>query len=250
MANKNFSNVNIDQGILDEQAAPQGGPVPTPPVEGMDEGAREGEVSLSQIFNISPEVERGLEVDKDKMVTKGMKLIHTPKSRESILKMLNWNRPIDTIATATNQIITQLDKVSGYKVNDLVKVTAGIELMGQIIELGEAAERIPVMSDEEVQTSLAVTTEKYLKQEIKAGRVDQEALAASMEKAMAGLEPEQLTGLQEQLTAINNTAVGSTMQGAGAVAGMPAVEEAGGMVQETVEDTTLPPEEITSGVLG
>ncbi len=222
---------------MDAKKAMMDAPVEEGTVEEMQEQ------SIGSLFNVDEATERQLEADGERFTAKGMKLIHSPQSRSAVVNVLNKNNPIESVADATVQVISRLDQVSDGRVNDMVKIKSGLDLMMQIIEVGEASGKLQPMSDEEKQAAYAVSIEKYLKGEIAAGRINKEALTADMEQGIAKMSGEERMGLGEQLQTINRTAVGSTMETAGQATDSPMLAAKGAAVQESVEGNTM-------GVLG
>lgn len=170
------------------------------------------EKSMGQVLGVPPEQEQKLQEDLQKFINKGTILVHSEQSRDKIIKMLTTGNPLEAVANTTVMVMQRLDKAArdaGQEVHDYVKLQAAVDLTGQVAEVGAASGTIPQLSEEELQTSLSVGIEKFLKGEIEAGRVDPEGLKAELGRGISQMPPEQQMGLDKQLRTINQTAMQS-----------------------------------------
>lgn len=142
-------------------------------------------------------------------ISKGMKLLHAPAMREKIFKILQNKNPIEAVANVSLGIINKIDQAigkSGQKVPDEIKLAAANNIMGQVIEVGEASGLV-TLDENEKQVAFSQAVNMYLQGEIKAGRIDGEKLAEANGQSVNNMTPEQRGQLDTQLKQINQTAM-------------------------------------------
>jgi hypothetical protein len=171
------------------------------------------EQSFGSLLGIDPQAEQEMQEDYQKFINKGTKLIHSEQTRDSVLEVLNRDNPLESVADVSVYLVQRIDqaaRAAGVEVHDIVKLHGAVDLVGQVAEVGAMAGKIPELSQEELQASLAITVEKYLKGEIAGGRIDQAALQSELQKGIQQMPPEAQKELDGQLRLINRTALKST----------------------------------------
>ena len=104
----------------------------------------------------------------DQYVIQGTKLIHSPETADEVINMLKGNPdPIQGASSVLVGIMHRLDSAAGQAgdtINDLVKLEGSLDLLNQIVEIGEASKAIPKkMAAEDIQASLALSVQNYVK---------------------------------------------------------------------------------------
>lgn len=189
-------------GLL-QQEQPQRGPGlaqqparPTlPPQQGIP--SQQGQMS-----------EDALQRDKEQIVDKGTILLHSPETRDQVMQMISSGDPVDGVAKASVMTIQRLDEVArkaGKETSDTAKLAASIELMEQIIEIGETA-KVFKFSDEQRKYAMALGIQNYMKAEIQAGRIDPQELAKGMNSEIEALPEDQKGKIDTEMKGMNKLA--------------------------------------------
>ena len=113
-------------------------------------------------------------------VNHGMKLIHSPETRDELIKRLGIGEKTEASAQAAYTILEKLERTAleqGTEVDDIMRVYGGNELAGQIIEVAEAS-GIPKFSQEERAMVFEKVVARVLDRDIKNGRLDPQELQA------------------------------------------------------------------------
>jgi hypothetical protein len=175
-------------------------------------GSPEPEVSEDdshdEFWQESRITKKAVQDDYRSMMAKGMKLIHGKETRANILKALQSPNPVDAVSNITVALVTRLDQAmrkSGKDVVDEVKAYAANSLMGQILEVGEASGTIQ-LSDDEKEVAFSDAVNKYMRQEIAAGRIDKGMLAEESGRSIAEMSEEQRAHVDEQMKRIGMNA--------------------------------------------
>lgn len=128
----------------------------------------------------------------DLFVANGMKLIHTQKISDAIVKqMKSAGNPVTAISGLTLNIVSQLEasaKAAGKKLSLTVLAYGANILMGEVINLAEAAGMKPI-SDEDKYQAFSLTVARYLDAAVKSGQMTKEEvmqLGKQMESSPEG----------------------------------------------------------------
>lgn len=150
--------------------------------------------------NVAPEEQE----QYDRFVANGMKLVFAQGARDQIVNRIKASNPIEGLAAATVQIVRRLNESAGQKgmqVSPDVLMHGGLEIMGNIAELAEAA-NAHSYSEEEIEKAMYMALDQYGTQELQAGRIDKEAVANDLQEMMAadkeGRLEEALPGIEEK----------------------------------------------------
>lgn len=166
------------------------------------------QAETEQYFAKAEKSKEAIKNDYRTIVAKGMKLIHKKEARENMLKALSVNNPVESVANVTQHVIARIDKAlrsAGRKVSDEVKALAANNIMGQILEVGEAS-GVVQLDENEKELAFSMAINKYLNAEIKAGRIDPKMLSEETGRSVANMSTEQRSQIDEQLQRINGTA--------------------------------------------
>ena len=197
------------QGSLEEIQAPSQ-EMPQGPAQGMLAGQ---ETSQQQPEEKPVDIEGSgdrMEQDLQKFVTNGMKLLHSEKSRDQTLQMLKSEKPIESVVNLMVKTVQRLDaeaRKSGKETHDLVKSQGAAELTAQVIEIGEAAGKF-TFTEEEKKLAMGMGVQKYMKEEIAAGRIDPQIMAEQMQNNISQLSEEEKASLDKDLLSIDKSAQG------------------------------------------
>jgi len=152
-----------------------------------------------------------MKADLNQFVSKGMQLLHSEDTRDQVVSVLrSSSNPAQGVSDALVPIVQRIDSASraaGQEVHDAVKLLGAIELVGQIIEIGELSKALPKMSDEDKNTALAVSIQDYMKGEIDAGRVDPKVLQQQLSQGMNQLSEDQKIQIGDSMKSIHETAM-------------------------------------------
>lgn len=121
--------------------------------------------------------------DFQQFIAQGMKVLHAPETRDTMLKRLTQGNPIQAIAEVTLTIVQKLEGAA--QVSDIVKLDGANVIMREVAELAEAAGVKP-LSDEEKSTAFSLALEMYVMQGVKSGKMNPEEL-----QQVAGQTPPQ-----------------------------------------------------------
>ena len=147
------------------------------------------------------------------IVAKGTKYIHSPERRGAIIDILGKTRPEEGIAQAAMLVMNLVDKEgrdAGVDFGDAERIIGGIQLVDQLVELGEMAKVFKPFTDAQRQLAFSLTVQHYLSNEIASGRIDPKKLQDDTEQAISSMPPDQRTKISDQVQGINKTAMGDT----------------------------------------
>ena len=132
------------------------------------------------------------EADQDALemfAVSAQKLIHSPQTRDVILNRIGISEqgPIDDISDTVLVIVDRIDKQAvqeqGQPVDDAVKLQGANIVTGQIIEVAEAAGKIPKMNDDEKAVTYSYAVQKYTDRMIQRGEITKQELSQHAQTA-------------------------------------------------------------------
>lgn len=154
--------------------------------------------------------------DTQQFINKGTKMIHSEQTRASVLKTLTGaGNPLEKLANTTVGIVSRIDQLSrkaGVETHDMAKIGGAFDLLKQLSEVGSASKAIPKLTEEQLTTSFSIAVEKYISSEIRAGRIDPDALKEEMAKGIKAMPKEEQLALNDQLNGIHKTAMETSGQ--------------------------------------
>lgn len=127
-----------------------------------------------------------------KFVENGMRVIHSPETRDVVLERLKEGNPVDAVSEVAILVIDKMETdatAQQTKISDEAKLVGGLPLLLQIVEVGEAA-GIFQMTDEEKTQAAAKAYKKYILREMEAGRINKEELIQGAMNSDVELPPE------------------------------------------------------------
>lgn len=110
----------------------------------------------------------------NRVAPKALGMIHSPKTRDQIVKRLGVGDPVQAVAQVTIMILTQVTtsaKEAKYNIHDDVLAIVGHEVINNLIEVSEAA-GIHKFTDEEKEAAMYAATDLYLQNKEKSGELD------------------------------------------------------------------------------
>lgn len=147
--------------------------------------------------------------DFDAYVSRAMMLIHSPQTTKAVQDMLGGPDPVSRVAAATVMVMQRLDaasRASNIEVQDTVKVFGAVEIVNMVAELGEAAKKFRKLDQHLHELALAVAVQDYVKGEVKAGRINPQALQAKMQADLAQIPEKERKEIQDSQIRIQQTA--------------------------------------------
>lgn len=118
-------------------------------------------------------------------VLNGMRIIHGPEMRDQVLERLSQGEPIEAVASVAMMALEKLEtsaEEQGKPLDDLTKLMAGNELIGEIISTGEEAGSFKKLTEEERAMALNQVISQVLDRDIQSGKINpQELLKAGQE---------------------------------------------------------------------
>ena len=165
------------------------------------------QVPQQQQPSISPSQEP-MGKDYQMFVAKGLDLISSPQTRDSIVTMLKAGDPVTALANALVVILQKLDiaaRAKGLEVADIVKLYGSHELISELSNVGKAA-GIFNLDSNHIELAFSVAVQNYIKGEIAAGRIDPQKLQAQSQASAKKLDPKQRASMQEAVQRIQATA--------------------------------------------
>ena len=150
-----------------------------------------------------------IEEETKEYILNAMNLLHSEKTRDNIFDMiLSKPDPVESISDVIVLILNRIDasiKNAGKKVSDAARLASTFEITTQVIEIAVASGELEEPTEEESTLVLAVAVEKYIKKEIKEGRMDPQKLAAEVDEMMKRMDPEEKEAMLHSMDSINNT---------------------------------------------
>lgn len=131
-------------------------------------------------MEITPQIRR----EFDMFVANGMKAIHGEKTRDTFLNRIkSAKNPVEAVVDATLLLVKRLEAQREF--DDLVLLDGSNILMGQLIEVAEAA-GVHKFTDDERQIAYAAAIERYTKEGLAKGKYKKEDLASAARTAAKG----------------------------------------------------------------
>ena len=150
-----------------------------------------------------------IEEETKEYILNAMNLLHSEKTRDNIFDMiLSKPDPVESMSDVIVLILNRIDasiKNAGKKVSDAARLASTFEITTQVIEIAVASGELEEPTEEESTLVLAVAVEKYIKKEIKEGRMDPQKLAAEVDEMMKRMDPEEKEAMLHSMDSINNT---------------------------------------------
>ena len=145
----------------------------------------------------------------DEYLMNAMDLLHSEKTRDAMYDMiLSKPDPVesisDTVVLIFNRIDSSISK-AGTPVSDTARLASSYEITNQVIELATAGGDLEEPSEEDRALVLSVSVEKYIKGEIKAGRMDKDKLAQEVDQMVKVMDPEERDAMIQGMESINNS---------------------------------------------
>jgi hypothetical protein len=125
-------------------------------------------------------------------LSNGMRLIHSEQTRDMVVRRLKIGDPADAVAEQTLTIILQLERdgeKKGVPLDESLKGLVASELMGQIIEVGEAA-GIFKMDEKQIRAAAGKAVGKYFQVQLDSGKMTMEQVKAMSERFHADADAE------------------------------------------------------------
>jgi len=192
---------------MDPMAAPQGAGPPT-----VDPSAQAGgpvAPGPPRKQSLEPGDPKKVEEDKHKLVVRAMEIMNSPKTRDIISDNLRKSQQqVKTVAETAQHIVHKIDTAAAKKNIDIdfqAKIEGGIEIIQEISEIAEAVGKPLQEDDKELAYSLAI--QDYLKEEIRAGRIDKDELEKYAKDGLQNLDPEGMEAANEQMGRIDHAAM-------------------------------------------
>jgi hypothetical protein len=203
------------QGVMrnpvGEQPAMQQEQPTSPPLEG-ESGGESGGAELSQA---------------DQAYISGlMKLLHSKDTAPHVEEMLKSGPPEQTIPATALQINGQMEEAAGQKPPLETALIAGVYLVQDLIEIGNAAGYFELQDPEQMKPILQTTMQQYIEAGLQDGTIDPVELQEKVEPLMdeeqraTGMQAAELTGIPKaptQETAMS--AYGRQMERKGVMSG-------------------------------
>lgn len=203
------------KGLLQEQpqAQPQQG---QPPVQQAQPPKRN---PAQRDYNIEPLGERD-ERQLRALKINAIKLIHSDKTRGRILELFEKtnDHPINKISQVSTSILNRIEQEArkdGDSIDNLVKIYGGNMIVGEVINLVEAAGKIRPMSEDEKTVALSKAVQDYTNQMIKDGEITREELKHYTNQGLS---------IAEQSGLIDMTKINRLKQEAGIIPRKPEVK--------------------------
>ena len=158
---------------------------------------------------MKPSQYNNIKIDYTQYLAKGMKILHSPETNGAILAILKGDNPVQLVANATIVVLQKIDtaaRAKGIEVQDMVKLLAANEFVSQICEIAEAA-KLFTLDDDHRQLALSVAVQDYVRQEIKAGRIDPARLMAQVEQGTRKLSAQQKEEMTQAMNKVQQTAL-------------------------------------------
>jgi len=142
-------------------------------------------------------------------VVKGMQLLHSGETGGDIVEVLKGTpNKSQAVAEVTTSVLQRLDtaaREAGDDVHDMIKLEGAVDLLQQVIEIGEVSGATKKFTPEETQAAIALTVQEYLRGEIASGRVNKDELAKQITGGISQMSPEDQEELNKETLRINDT---------------------------------------------
>ena len=146
--------------------------------------------------------------DYQMYVAKGLEIISSTQTRDSIVTLLKSADPVSALANTLVVVIQKLDMAArskGTEVADFVKISGAHELINRLNDIMTAA-KIASLDKNHIELAFSLAVQDYMRGEIKAGRINPAKLQQQQQMAMQKMKPKQRQEIQESLTRIQATA--------------------------------------------
>lgn len=176
-----------------------------------------------------PEISPKMQKEVDAYITGLSKLLHSKNTSGQVVELLKAGPPEETVpstALLVNKQMEQSIRAKGKKPSLDVLVNAGAFLVGDLLEIGNAAGIFQINSEEQVAPILQSTLQTYIENGLADGSVDPVELQQKVEPLLTdgqrslGMEAAGMSGIPEapnELTAMQ--AYGAKERRAGALQG-------------------------------
>ena len=158
-------------------------------------------------INISPS-QQPMGKDLQMYVAKGLDVISSPQTRQSIQILLKQGDPVSALANTLMVVIQKLDiaaRAKGTEVADYVKMKGLEQLLNDLYDVMLHAGIAKLTEDQKI-LSASICVQNYMQGEIKAGRINPAKLQMQQRAAMAKLSPEKKKAIQDSIDKIQQTA--------------------------------------------
>lgn len=157
----------------------QQGP-PQQPQQGQPQQERPQRNPAQRDYNVEPLGDRD-EKQLRALKVNALKLIHSDKTRERILSAFDKadDHPINKISRISTSILNRIEgqaRKDGDSIDNAVKIYGGNLIVGEVINLAEAAGKIKPMNDDEKTVALSKAVQDYTNQMIRDGEITREEL--------------------------------------------------------------------------
>ena len=147
-----------------------------------------------------------------KLVARATVTIHQPNVYRELTAMLKTPnvRIEQLVANATVHLVQVIDSAArqtGEEIDDRAHIAGAIGICAEVYDIAKE-QSLFTMTDKQLQLSVSIAIEQYLKEEIAAGRIDKDKLKASFDQGVSEMTPAQKLELHRQLLVINRTAMG------------------------------------------
>ena len=126
-------------------------------------------------------------------------MLYNPKTKDSVIKMIKGAPPEQSIPYAVNAVFDKFESMSKDKIGGVpidVKLSAGVHLFSEVMEMAESMGLIPEdLGQDKIQGLLRETLKTYIQKGLKDGSIDPIKLQAETEPLLN--EEEKKIGLQE-----------------------------------------------------
>ena len=215
--------MDISQGMLPEQTQQQM-QQPIQPEQGQQQALPMGQKPPERDYESNPLNETDKD-NIDKFITMGTRLIHSPETKGKVLERIEGiASPYTEVADAAYGVINrvlQQGKKEGKPFDTAVLIMGGTDIVGQVIELAEAANKLPAKPNEDdIKVITANVVKKYYQERIASGEISKEEAARDAQlatSAQATQDGEDLSGVQNDIEGIekkHNEAMNGSKMGA------------------------------------
>jgi len=181
-----------------------GGQGSLPPQINAEIGSTQGKAAP-----LSPQEQAKIDADASRVVTRGMELLHSPSTRDSVVDALkNTTNLVQAVADQARVIIQRLDQATareGVKLNDVSKLVGGKDLIDEISLIAKVSGAGDLDEDDKT-LAYSVSVQDYLKEEIAAGRQNPKELNGAMRQLLMSLPKDELEKANKTGKVINKTA--------------------------------------------
>lgn len=178
--------------MIDQQQMAQPSPMPQPQQEA-------GVITPSK---------KPMGLDYQMFVAKGLQLISSPETRNSMLTLLKGGDPVNALARALVVILQKMDsaaRAKGTEISDLVKMYGAHDLIVELERVAEAA-NIFNLDKDHVELAFSAAVQNYIKGEIQAGRINPNKLMMQTKAGLNKMKPEERQKVMQSMQRLQQTA--------------------------------------------